>query len=63
MTPKEDPDEQAALLDKTAEKLWWRYRRYTGQERVRHFKQGMFRRGFDLDRVQEWLDQHQEGLS
>ena len=63
VTPKEDPDEQAALLDKTAEKLWRRYRHYTGQERVRHFKQGMFRRGFDLDRVQEWLDQHQEGLS
>lgn len=63
VTPKEDPDEQAALLDKTAEKLWRRYRRYTGQERVRHFKQGMFRRGFDLDRVQKWLDQHQEGLS
>ena len=63
VTPKEDPDEQAALLDKTAEKLWRRYRRYTGQKQVRHFKQGMFRRGFDLDRVQEWLDQHQEGLS
>lgn len=62
VTPQEDPDQQEELLAKTAEKLWRRYRRYTGRDRVQHFKQGMFRRGFDLDRVQAWLDRQQEGL-
>lgn len=61
--PQEDPDQQEELLEKTAEKLWRRYRRYTGHDRVQHFKQGMFRRGFDLDRIQAWLDQQEKGLS
>lgn len=63
VTPQEDPDQQAALLNKEATKLWRHYRRYSGRDRIQHFKQGMFRRGFDLDRVQAWLDRQQEGLS
>ena len=63
VTPQADPDQQSELLEKTATKLWHHYRRYTGRDRIQHFKQGMFRRGFDLDRVQAWLDQHEEGLS
>ncbi|MCH3923219.1 recombination regulator RecX [Limosilactobacillus sp.] len=60
--PTEDPEEEDALLAQQAEKLWRRYRRYEGRARVQHFKQGMFRRGFDLDRVQAWLDEHEEEL-
>ena len=61
--PTADPEEQDELLAQQAEKLWQRYRRYEGRARVQHFKQGMFRRGFDLDRVQAWLDDHEEELS
>lgn len=60
--PQEDPERQEELLEKQAVKLWHRYRRYEGQSRIQHFKQGMFRRGFDLDAVQQWLDDHEEGL-
>ena len=63
VSPQEDLDQQEDLLAKTAEKLWRRYRRYTGRDRIQHFKQGMYRRGFDLDRVQVWLDEQEEGLS
>lgn len=62
VTPEVDPDIQEDLLEREAAKLWHRYRRYTGREREQHFKQGMFRRGFDLDAVQEWLDKHEERL-
>jgi regulatory protein len=32
-------------------------------DRERRFKQAMFRKGFDLDAVQGWLDDNQESLS
>ena len=63
VTPEADPDQENALLVAQAEKVWRRYHRYTGLDRERHFKQAMFRKGFDLDAVQRWLDEKQEGLS
>ena len=44
------------LLAKEAAKQWRRVRRYQGYEREQHFKQAMYRKGFDLDDVQSWLD-------
>lgn len=61
--PAANPDQENALLVAQAEKIWRRYRRYTGMDRERRFKQAMFRKGFDLDAVQRWLDEKQEGLS
>ena len=63
VTPEADPDQEADLLAAQAEKVWRRYRRYTGMDRERRFKQAMFRKGFDLDAVQGWLDDNQESLS
>ncbi len=54
--PEEDFDQQQELLEQQANKLWHRYRRYEGRERVLKFKQGMYRKGFDLEAVQTWLD-------
>lgn len=56
--PEEDADQQQELLEQQANKLWQRYRRYSGREREMKFKQGMYRKGFDLDMVQTWLDEH-----
>lgn len=61
--PEEDPDQQAELLAEQAVKLWHRYRRYTGMDRERRFKQAMFRKGFDLDSIQQWLNENEEDLS
>lgn len=63
VAPIEDPDHQADLLATQAEKVWRRYRRYTGLDRERRFKQAMYRKGFDLDAVQQWLNENAEGLS
>lgn len=63
VAPAADPDHQADLLASQAEKVWRRYRRYTGLDRERRFKQAMYRKGFDLDAVQHWLSKNQEGLS
>lgn len=63
VVPEEDPDQQAELLADQAVKIWHRYRRYTGLDRERRFKQAMFRKGFDLDAVQQWLAENEEGLS
>lgn len=61
--PEADPDQEAVLLATQAVKVWHRYRRYTGMDRERRFKQAMFRKGFDLDAVQRWLAENEEGLS
>lgn len=57
--PQEDFEQQEELLERQAEKLWYRYRWYDGREREIKFKQAMYRKGFDLDAVQEWLDNHE----
>lgn len=63
VTPAADPDQEADLLAAQAVKVWRRYRRYTGVDRERRFKQAMFRKGFDLDAVQQWLAENEESLS
>ena len=54
--PEEDLDQQEELLNHQAEKIWHRYRRYSDREREMKFKQAMYRKGFDLDATQAWLD-------
>ncbi len=61
--PEEDFEQQEELLNHQAEKSWHRYRRYQGYEREMKFKQAMYRKGFDLDAVQAWLDQQVSGES
>ncbi|MDO4902910.1 MAG: recombination regulator RecX [Limosilactobacillus sp.] len=63
VVPEEDPEQQEDLLKEQAEKIWHRYRRYAGMDRQRRFKQAMFRKGFDLDAVQHWLEENDESLS
>lgn len=58
--PVPDQDQEAELLATTAEKQWRHYRRYQGYQRIQRFKQSMYRKGFDLDAVQRWLDEHAE---
>ena len=60
--PTTDLEQQAELLTHQAEKIWHRYRRYSDRDREMKFKQAMYRKGFDLDAVQTWLDrQNSEG--
>ena len=56
VVPQPDLEQENDLLAKEAEKQWRRVRRYQGYEREQHFKQAMYRKGFDLDDVQSWLD-------
>lgn len=58
IVPEEDIDQQEELLQQQAEKMWRKYRRYEGREQEIKFKQAMYRKGFDLDDVQRWLDEH-----
>ena len=56
VVPQPDLEQENDLLAKEAAKQWRRVRRYQGYEREQHFKQTMYRKGFDLDDVQSWLD-------
>ena len=55
VVPQPDLEQENDLLAKEAAKQWRRVRRYQGYEREQHFKQAMYRKGFDLDDVQSWL--------
>ena len=59
VVPQPDGEQENELLVKEAEKQWHRASRYQGYERERHFKQAMYRKGFNLDDVQVWLDQQE----
>ena len=56
VVPQPDLEQENDLLAKEAAKQWRRVRCYQGYEREQHFKQAMYRKGFDLDDVQSWLD-------
>lgn len=59
VVPQPDLDQENELLAKEAVKQWRRACRYQGYERAQHFKQSMYRKGFDLDDVQHWLDEQE----
>lgn len=59
--PHNDPERQNELLSQEAIKMWRRYaRRDSGYKLIMKFKRGMYRKGFDIDDVQSWLDWHKE---
>lgn len=59
--PHPDEQQEDELLNQQAQKLWRKYsRRADGYELTMKFKQGMYRKGFDMDAVQTWLDQYKE---
>lgn len=53
LTP--DIDEQHDLLVKQGEKLWRRYRALSFSERQYKTKQALYRKGFQLDDISQWL--------
>lgn len=56
VVPQPDFEQENDLLAREAAKQWQRTKRYSGFAREQHFKQAMYRKGFDLDDVQAWLD-------
>ncbi|MFC6274225.1 recombination regulator RecX [Levilactobacillus tangyuanensis] len=53
LTP--DIDEQQVLLAKQGEKMWHRYRTLRDSERRYKTKQALYRKGFKLDDISQWL--------
>jgi len=53
LTP--DVDEQHELLVKQGEKIWHRYRALSPSERKYKTKQMLYRKGFQLDDISQWL--------
>lgn len=53
LTP--DVDEQHELLVRQGEKLWHRYRSLGAAERKYKTKQALYRKGFQLDDISQWL--------
>ncbi|MFR0593480.1 recombination regulator RecX [Limosilactobacillus mucosae] len=59
--PQPDEEQQDELLAKEAVKAWRRYekRAQTDYERRLKVKQALYRKGFDLDEVERWLNEHE----
>lgn len=58
VAPEEDVDQQEAILDRAASKAWHHYRNQEGYARIMKVKASLFRKGFDLDDVERWLEMH-----
>lgn len=56
--PEVDAEQQNELLDRQASKLLRRYQKYQGYERQMKLKQALYRKGFDLDDINEWVMEH-----
>lgn len=56
--PEEDESQQSDLLDRQATKMVRKYRSYQGYEQKMKIKQALYRRGFDLDDIDQWLIEH-----
>lgn len=56
--PEEDASQQNDLLNRQAEKMVHQYRSYKGYEQKMKIKQALYRRGFDLDDIDQWLTEH-----
>lgn len=61
VTPQPDLEQEDELLAKEAAKAWRRYekRAPTDYERRLKVKQALYRKGFDLDEVEHWLNEHE----
>lgn len=58
--PQSDAGQQAAILDRAASKAWHHYRNQDAYARRMKVKASLFRKGFDLDEVERWLEIHTE---
>ncbi|HIX36128.1 MAG TPA: recombination regulator RecX [Candidatus Limosilactobacillus merdigallinarum] len=58
IAPEQDADQQAAILNRAASKAWRHYQGQKGYAQKMKFKAAMFRKGFDLDDVEHWLELH-----
>ena len=58
VAPEQDADQQAKILDRAASKAWRHYPGQKGYAQQMKFKAAMFRKGFDLDDVEHWLELH-----
>ena len=60
-TPAEPTVDTTDLLDREGEKFWTRYaRRTSGYELTMKVKQALFRKGFDYDEIEAWVNQRSE---
>ncbi|WP_251545359.1 recombination regulator RecX [Limosilactobacillus caecicola] len=55
--PPVDTDRQIELLDREATKLQRKYQRYQGYECQMKIKQALYRKGFNLDDIDQWFAQ------
>lgn len=60
VSPSQDEEQQEAILDQAASKAWHHYRNQEGYARKMKVKAALFRKGFDLDDVERWLEMHVE---
>lgn len=58
ISPEADPEQQHELLNQAATKIARRYQRYQGYERQMKIKQALYRKGFDLDEIENWVIDH-----
>ncbi|WP_367342076.1 recombination regulator RecX [Limosilactobacillus sp.] len=56
--PEPDPKHEADLLDREAKKAWHHYGKYQSYERKQRVKQLLFRKGYQLDDIERWLDEN-----
>ena len=56
--PAENLTQQSELLNLQAEKAVKKYRQYQGYERQMKIKQNLYRKGFDLDDIDDWITEH-----
>lgn len=56
--PEVDENQQDALLDREASRAWRRYRHEKGYARKMKLERHLFAKGFQLDEINRWLDEH-----
>lgn len=58
--PEPNPQHEADLLDREAQKAWRHYAKYKPYERKQRLKQRLYRKGYQLDDIERWLDENVE---
>lgn len=56
--PEDDPEQEAELLNREGQKVWHKYRKYDGFKRRMKIQQTLYRKGFGLDDVENWVTEH-----
>lgn len=58
--PAPDPQHEADLLNREAQKAWRHYAKYQPYDRKQRVKQRLFRKGYQLDDIDRWMDDNIE---